>query len=312
MTTTPLAERGIFALLGDASNDVPRRWLVATLATLLVAWLWVVVFLGPYVRSALATSLASVAPRQLLIAVLATALGLIAAATWRAKRGFALMALMLLAYLGGTALSSVGFRLVDTTGATGWMRFSLQRLAYGLLVVAPMAVVWVMGRGAFGAFPEPLGSWTDRSRLFSRTGEVATWKQWMGGLALMAGIPFFLLMQFASGFPISDAVWFVLPAILMSLVNATVEEVIFRGFVQPAVIGNVGVGLGLWAQGLFFGLHHFGLSVSLLGTLPGAVFVGVGSVAFGKSVLETRGLAWAIAAHMVFDIGVFCAFGQRF
>ena len=120
-------------------------------------------------------------------------------------------------------------------------------------------------------------------------------------------------MQYTSQFAIfrsGDLSWFIGPAALMAVVNAAVEEAVFRGFIQHAVIRCAGVGRGLWLQGLFFGVHHFGMSVSVLGTLPGALAIGLGSVVIGKSVLETRGLGWAIAVHAVFDFGIFVAYGR--
>jgi membrane protease YdiL (CAAX protease family) len=244
--------------------------------------------------------------------------GVLIAATalwgWWRDRPLAWLACMAFAYLVGTLLSSLGFALVARSDLTGWTRFAVQRGLYGLLVAAPLAVVLLLGKSTFGP---PTGSvgrgWKARSKLFGRNGETNSWRAWLGGLALVAGVPFLILMQVASGFALlSLPWWWVGVAVLMSAVNATAEEFIFRWGMQPAVLAGVGVARGLWLQGLFFGLHHLGLSVSVLATLPGALLVGVGSVVFGKSVVETRGLAWAIAAHMVFDIGIFCAFGAEF
>ena len=120
-------------------------------------------------------------------------------------------------------------------------------------------------------------------------------------------------MQATNGFSMirsGDLLWFIGPTLVMAVVNATVEEVIFRGCIQPAVIHCAGIGRGLWLQGIFFGIHHLGMSLSLLSTLPGAILIGIGSVVVGKSVLETRGLGWAIAAHGLFDIGIFAAYGM--
>jgi hypothetical protein len=56
--------------------------------------------------------------------------------------------------------------------------------------------------------------------------------------------------------------------------------------------------------------HHLGLSgrAAVFAAGRGAA----GSVYFGKSVLETRGLAWTIAAHMLFDIAILTAFYGEF
>ena len=47
--------------------------------------------------------------------------------------------------------------------------------------------------------------------------------------------------------------WAVLAA---ALVNAAVEEIVYRGFLQPAFVRLGGIGPGLWTTGMMFGLLH--------------------------------------------------------
>ena len=63
------------------------------------------------------------------------------------------------------------------------------------------------------------------------------------GLFLQLGIGF---APVTSGRP-APLWWAVLTA---ALVNAAVEEVVYRGFLQPAFIRFGGVGPGLWATGI--------------------------------------------------------------
>lgn len=69
----------------------------------------------------------------------------------------------------------------------------------------------------------------------------------MLGLTLFAALPMAVLMQAVLGFEpvLTGAVVAVaLPILAMSLVNATAEEAIFRGFALPAAVRAAGVPRG--------------------------------------------------------------------
>ena len=61
-------------------------------------------------------------------------------------------------------------------------------------------------------------------------------------------------------------------------------------------------------DGHLFGLIHWGLSVGVLAALPVSLLIGLGAVAWGKAVYETRGLSWPIAAHFLIDVAVMAAY----
>jgi hypothetical protein len=42
---------------------------------------------------------------------------------------------------------------------------------------------------------------------------------------------------------------------------------------------------------------HWGLSVGVVAALPASLLIGLGSVAWGKYSLDTRGLGWVVIAH---------------
>jgi membrane protease YdiL (CAAX protease family) len=226
-------------------------------------------------------------------------------------------ALVMLAFLAGNALYFGPLARLYLGGSwkfatlTDGLRFSANRTLYLAAVGGAMAVAWLFVDRQVFAFLRAgdLGVATQWSRK-----ESGPWSGYLGGLALTAVLPAALILQATVGFrPIrSGAIVAALPAIaLASLVNALAEETIFRGFVQPAAIRLLGFGRGLWLQGLFFGLVHWGASVGARSALPVSLAIGVGSVVFGKSVLETRGLAWAILAHGMFDVAVFSAYFVR-
>jgi membrane protease YdiL (CAAX protease family) len=120
-----------------------------------------------------------------------------------------------------------------------------------------------------------------------------------------------VVMQAVVGFApvLTGRIIALLPAILFcALVNATVEEVVFRGFFQPAFMRAAGVGGGFWLAALLFGLVHWGIGVGVLAALPVSLMIAFGSVYWGKAAYETRGLSWTIAAHFMVDVAIMSAY----
>lgn len=318
-TATQLSDHGIFSML-RAGLDTPaeRRELIPAAALTVVAWLGVLAWIAPFVGSPLPTLVVSTVPRPVLVWGVPVVLLTAALGAWAAnRRGLAVLAAMLVAYHLGNGLLGMGYALtdawVDSLRDNPWQRFIVRRVIYGVAVCLPMAVVAavLLRRGELSF---RFGDWRVRTRP-SRKDAPVTWARMLLGVGLFAALPVALLMQTAVRFePVVTGaiVGVALPVLLMSLVNATAEEAIFRGFALPAAVRAAGVPRGLWLVGAWFGLHHLGLSVVLMSSLPGVVLLGIGSVYFGKSVLETRGLGWAIAAHMLFDIGIFAAFYGEF
>jgi hypothetical protein len=98
-----------------------------------------------------------------------------------------------------------------------------------------------------------------------------------------------------------------LPAgLLFAAVNAFNEEIYFRASLLstlPAVIGRTHA---LLINAVFFGLAHY-----LYGSPPGVIgFLMTGFLAWllGKSMLETRGLAWPWFIHFVPDVIIFASY----
>jgi membrane protease YdiL (CAAX protease family) len=95
-----------------------------------------------------------------------------------------------------------------------------------------------------------------------------------------------------------------LPTILLyAALNALYEEITYKAAPLAQLQGVVGRALALWVTALMFGLGHFteryfapGMSV-VLPTFLGYVL--------GKSMIETRGLAWAWLIHFGMDVVVF-------
>lgn len=318
----------IFSLLRlpEAQRPPPTWWTLAILA--LIGWIGAVAFLGAYRSNQVARVLGAVASREVLLygsmgAALAIAVGLALAR----RRLLAGSALMIAAFLAGHELYAwayamirphlpLSFKVPFTVNGDA-VGFALMRLVYALSLALPMLAAWwiAFGRGGRNdGWPRlafRIGDFRVASRdVSARAPPMPAWRMLVTGYAGFC-LVLLVVMQVGVGFgPIrSGTLWMLLPAVLLAAcVNAFVEEVIFRGFVQPAFIRGGGVAAGLWMQGLLFGLVHWGVSVGVLAALPVSLLIGLGSVVWGKMALDTRGLGWVVIAHAMLDVCIMSAY----
>ena len=97
--------------------------------------------------------------------------------------------------------------------------------------------------------------------------------------------------------------WQLLPwALATATLNAANEEFQFR-CVPLAHLRNVlPLRESVWLTAIFFGLaHYFGQPSGWLGVAMATV----AGFIWGKSMLETRGVAWALGIHFVQDLVIF-------
>jgi len=94
----------------------------------------------------------------------------------------------------------------------------------------------------------------------------------------------------------------------LALVNAMLEEYVWRWFVFRRCEALLGGGLGVVASGLFFSLHHvvalraqFGWDVTLLGSA--GVFVG--GMLWSWLYLRYRSIWPGYVSHLIVDVAVF-------
>jgi membrane protease YdiL (CAAX protease family) len=316
LTPEQTAELSIFQL-PSADRTRATDWLLLCVLTA-AAIIGAMAFLGPFRPTPISRALAEIVPLQLAyfgavgVAVLAFLSGLALR-----DRGAAYAGAMTAAFLAGFLVYGhlhqlfrpqfdIPFRsMADAEG------FALFRLLFGLGLAAPMLLVWLIFSGRVHSWFLGIENWGLRSRGFSaKETPGPVWRDMMGGYLIFVVI-FAIVMQAGVGFaPMTGGVLFsLLGAILLaSIVNATVEEVVFRGLIQPSFISAGGVAAGLWITGLLFGLMHWGLTVGVLAALPVSLALGFGSVIWGKVTYETRGLGWAIVAHVLVDVAIMAAF----
>lgn len=270
--------------LTSARDTLVSSWLRAMLP--LDVWVWVVGAL-----------------------LLATA---VFAAAYRSM-GLAAFVAMLGAYFVGVLVSRMGYAAIRPRGGipidefTDVLNFTWER-SFILYPAIPMLVVyWLMKPGG-ATYPFRFGNWNGSTRLLREGERPKSWKAHMLEWALLVALPLAVVMQVSVGFaPMTSGRLFVffLPVLYMAFFNAFSEEIIFRGLLQPSLIRYVGPGFGIWLQGIFFGIHHWGSSP--VPSFPIAVIIVFLGVIWGKSAYETRGLGWAVIAHMLVDFTFFSA-----
>ncbi len=126
----------------------------------------------------------------------------------------------------------------------------------------------------------------------------------LGGIITLvtAIVIYFQVIRPAEGFNFSIEVLGM--AVILSLSNAFVEEVIYRYSVVSMLDGLLAPRWIAVISGLLFGtVHYFGQPGGILGVLM-AGFIGW---FLAKSMLETRGFFWAYIIHFAQDVIIFVA-----
>ena len=278
----------------------PSRW--TDPSTLTIVGLLVVTWLGIHASWGLTdpgdTQLS--APMRTLAAIETWLLGAVVvlagevAMAWHRHRGVAWVAAMLLAFLGGTWLAGVVDSQVSVAGSVSVRRFVERSVQ--LLPALPMLVVWWCTPGAPRALRR--GSW-DRQTSTVGTGR-STWRRLLAGWLVVVALPAALVMQAQVGFVpvLTGAAWPLLaPLAALALLNGFLEELLFRGLLQASLVAALGPTIGVWLQAGFFGIHHWGAGPAAAGGIPIVVVTACLGVLWGRSVLETKGLGWAVCAH---------------
>lgn len=309
-------ELSIFQLPGVEGTRTTDWLLLSVLAAAAVAG--AMAFIGEFRPTPVSRVLAEIVPLQTAYygAIGVSLLAFLTGALFR-DRGAAYGGAMVTAFLAGFSVYGYFHGLVrpqfdipfrSMADAEG---FALFRLIFGLGLVAPMLLVWAIFSGRVHSWTLGIENWSLRSRgLSAKETPGPLWRDLFGGYLIFV-LVFAALMQAGASFaPItSGLVITLLSAILLaSVVNATVEEVVFRGLIQPSFISAGGAAAGLWMTGLLFGLMHWGLTVGILAALPVSLALGFGSVIWGKVTYETRGIGWAIVAHFMVDVAIMAAF----
>jgi membrane protease YdiL (CAAX protease family) len=91
-------------------------------------------------------------------------------------------------------------------------------------------------------------------------------------------------------------------AFVCAAMNSFAEEFLYRSALIPQVLPLFGKGATLMLVSAWFGLaHYFGVPNGMTGVL----LAGIGGWFFAKSMIETRGIAWAWFLHFLADFTVY-------
>ncbi|MGS2779399.1 CPBP family intramembrane glutamic endopeptidase [Robertmurraya sp. GLU-23] len=93
---------------------------------------------------------------------------------------------------------------------------------------------------------------------------------------------------------------FIVFCILFSLINATLEEWIWRGILLSSLVKYVGVSYALVVTSIGFGLMHLIIGIPFILCL----FFSLGGLFYGVIVLKTNSLFPSIIFHIVINIGM--------
>jgi membrane protease YdiL (CAAX protease family) len=94
----------------------------------------------------------------------------------------------------------------------------------------------------------------------------------------------------------------ILFAALCAVMNAFAEEFLYRSALLPQVLPAFGKATSLLLVAAWFGLaHYFGVPTGL----TGVIVTGIAGWVFAKSMVETRGMGWALILHTVGDFTIY-------
>lgn len=314
-TPAQLAGHGLLSMLRAGLETAHQRRAWPGIASLmLLAWLGFTGVSGVHLGGAWRAPVLGV-PRPVLFAAASLILAITALVLRRRRAlggghpGLALLAAVLAAYLLGNLISGGLHRLLAPASlfASSWAGFIASRLLYTSAVAAPMLILLWLGRQPLRPFSPAggLSAWSRRTRL-GRNDRPRSWTRTLGFFAVAVVLPLFILLQAGNGFTLLPRLpALLLPLLLMALSNAVAEELLFRGLIQSAAVRAGGMAFGIWAVAMLFGLHHWGASFAAVGSLPVSLLIGAGSALFGRSVVETGSLAWAVCAHALVDLALF-------
>jgi uncharacterized protein len=165
-----------------------------------------------------------------------------------------------------------------------------------LLIIQKKFNAFYLVKGNMSAEAAPIPLLIDRPTSWKKLGLILT-------LCISGGTLIFLVIGGGSLFPSFGKVLPILPAVLLlALMNSFSEEMSYRAGFLSVLYGPFGKNQSLLITSLFFGIGHFyGVPYGVLGVFMASIL----GWFLGKSMLETKGFAWAWVIHFVQDVLIF-------
>ncbi len=147
---------------------------------------------------------------------------------------------MLLAYLLGVLVGEYARDWLDPSGA-------ISDRAFLLVPAIPMMAVWLILRLGGREHHLHVGDWSNGARWFGQHGRRVTWAHLMIGALALVGLPLvtFSALSVRTAFGSAPNLGSVLATVAaLSLLNAFIEELLFRGLIQPGLVSYLGTKRG--------------------------------------------------------------------
>lgn len=242
--------------------------------------------------------------------------------TPRERRGATLLSLLSLgalaaeATLGVTPLAVVPALLAIGAAAVAW-RWSPRALALTTLI-ALVASVWLAGLLWQITAAIALGTYVMLARRVPALAPGPAWcaqgrVPWLatlavGGVTPIALVGWLLVMRPDLGDVLGAYVpagaplpLLIAGAVLFSVVNASLEELIWRGVIQDRLVPLVGVGAAVVLQATSFGMQH---AHGVPHGIVGVVLAGTWALMLGALRQRSGGLLAPLIAHIIADAAI--------
>ena len=206
---------------------------------------------------------------------------------------------------GVIAMSSIAF-LLDAGSIPLWtisrhevvnFTFTMQMMVLPISFVA-IALAYLYDRAGFKAFFRLGIKWSENND-WNVFGPIIAAAFTLGNAIFMA----FSLTGYSAS--INNEFYNLIPLVLLlALTNAWSEEIFSRFVIVAGLAGKIGSSTICWISAIIFGLPHF------FGTPSGffgVIMSGLLGWLLAKSVLETKGLGWALFIHFLQDVVIFGA-----
>jgi membrane protease YdiL (CAAX protease family) len=207
-------------------------------------------------------------------------------------------------WIGASSLWQAWFGGENARYAALWWGRQLIQVLFTLMVVAVSWVVLRRREGFFLAIGQLNAELEPVRWLGIRKGQRWTTFGWIFAGCFAGGTLLFVVLAYGRLLSNFGKIIPLLPLVVVfAAINSVTEELTYRAPLLGATHDLLGKQTALVLNSVFFGFAHY-----LYGTpngLPGLLMTTFVGYLFGKSMLETRGLFWALFTHMLADIPIF-------
>jgi membrane protease YdiL (CAAX protease family) len=292
--------------VASSSAPIPERTVEAR-STLYLAWAIVILLTVPEIilRAFMRVDTSWMLPARIASLAALTALTLVLPLI-RPLRGFLVIFLVIYAVEAWLFLTAVPQNQLyqDVISGDSDRAFLGERFLRMGAVLVMLAVLFLMGfrrRDLFLAVGDLRATATATKLKIPHKDQ--PWTTFGRNYAIISvGLLLFFLIPAVKPSLADLSIGLVLFAVVCAAMNSFAEEFLYRSALIPQVLPLFGKGATLMLVPAWFGLaHYFGVPNGFTGVL----LAGIGGWFFAKSMIETRGIAWAWFLHFLADFTVY-------